>query len=109
MRNPTWKRCSACAARLIRGSSQIQRRFSHGRGFAVKSQGSINLIPWKSPESQNASEMASSTSASEAGTGIASPWDELRAIAGGEHLGSAGEGDELTGGRPQMGFRPNTV
>src|SRR5580704_14943625 len=108
MRNPTWKQCSGCAARLIRGSSQIQRKFSPGRVFAVKSPGSINRIPWKSPESQSASEMASPTSTSEAGTGIAAPWDDLRAIAGAEHLRAAGACDDITGVQPQMVFEPGT-
>src|SRR3974390_3415048 len=108
MRNPTWKQCSACAARLIRSSSQIQRKFSPGRGFAARSQGSINLLPWKSPESQNASEMASPTSDSEAGTGIAAPWDDLRAITGAEHLRAAGVCDDITGVQPQMVFEPST-
>src|SRR5208282_3725841 len=108
MRNPTWKQCSACAARLIRSSSQIQRRFSPGRGFAVKSQGRINLIPWKSQESQNASEMASPASALGAGRGIAAPWDDLRAVAGAEHLRAAGAVDDIIGVRPQMVFEPDT-
>src|SRR5271157_48416 len=108
MRNPTWKQCSACAARLIRSNSQIQRRFSPGRVFAVKSQGSINLIPWKSQESQNASEMASPTSALEAGRGIAAPWDDLRAVAGGEHLRAAGAVDDIMGVQPQMVFEPSS-
>src|SRR5260370_25386534 len=108
MRNPTWKQCRVCAARLIRGSSQIQRRFSPGRGFAVKSQGSIKLIPWKSQELRNASEMASPTSASEAPTGIATQWDELRAIADVEHLRVARASDDITGVQPQMVFEPST-
>src|ERR1700730_14196860 len=108
MRNPTWKQCSACAVRLIRSSSQIQPRFSPGRGFAVKSQVSINLIPWKSKESQNASEMASPTSASEARTGIGTQWDELRAIAGAEHLRAAEARDDIAGVQPQMVFEPST-
>src|SRR5271169_4401490 len=108
MRNPTWKQCSAYAARLIRSSSQIQQRFFPGRGFAVKSQGSINLIPWKSQESQNASEMASPTSALEAGRGIAAPWDDLRAVAGAERLRAAGAVDDIMGVQPQMVFEPDT-
>src|SRR5580704_10446228 len=108
MRNPTWKQCSVCAARLIRSSSQIQPRFSPGRGFAVKSQVSTNLIPWKSQESQNASEMASPTSASEARTGIGTQWDELRAIAGAEHLRAAEARDDIAGVQPQMVFEPST-
>src|ERR1700732_3419474 len=108
MRNPTWKQCSACAVRLIRSSSQIQPRFSPARGFAVKSQVSISLIPWKLQELRNASEMASSTSASEARTGIATQWDELRAIAGVEHLRVAEACDDIAGVQPQMVFEPST-
>ena len=39
LRSPTWKQCSACAARLIRSSSQIQRRFSRGRGLCGEKPG----------------------------------------------------------------------
>jgi glycolate oxidase FAD binding subunit len=39
---------------------------------------------------------------------MASPWDELRAIAGGEHLRSARACDEITGVQPQMVFEPST-
>ena len=106
MRSPTWKQCSACAARLIRSTSPIPRRFSRGRGCAVKRQGSIDLIPWKSPESQNGSEMTAPPSASGAGTGIAAAWDDLRAIAGAEHLRAAGAGDGVAGVQPQMVFEP---
>jgi glycolate oxidase FAD binding subunit len=73
----------------------------------VKSQGSIDLIPWKPPESQNASEMSAPPSASRAETGIAAPWDDLRAIAGAEHLRAAGAGDGVAGVQAQMVFEPN--
>jgi glycolate oxidase FAD binding subunit len=52
--------------------------------------------------------MASPTSTSEAGTGIAAPWDDLRAIAGAEHLRAAGACDDITGVQPQMVFEPGT-
>src|ERR1700674_3755824 len=100
MRSPTWKRCSACAAHLTQSTSLIPRRFSHGRGCVVKLQGSIDLIPWKSLESQNASEMTTPPSALGAKTGTAVPWDELRAIAGAEHLCAAGAGDGVAGIQP---------
>src|ERR1700737_1712273 len=108
MQNPTWKRCSACAARLTRSSSPIPQRSSPGRGFAAKSQGSIDCIPWKPPESQNASDMAPPPSASVARTGLAAPWDDLRAIAGGEHLRAAGAGDGVAGVQPQVIFEPGS-
>jgi FAD/FMN-containing dehydrogenase len=84
------------------------RRFSHGRGCAVKRPGSIDLIPWKSLESQNASEMNAPPSASAAETGIAVPWEHLRAIAGAEHLRVAWAGDGVDGVQPQMVFEPNS-
>src|ERR1700736_5723754 len=108
MRSPIWKRCSACAAHLIQSTSQIPRRFSRGRGCVVKCRGNIDLIPWKQPESQNASEMATATSVSGAGTGIATPWDDLRAIAGVEHLRAARPSDGVAGVQPQMVFEPST-
>jgi glycolate oxidase FAD binding subunit len=71
----------------------------------VNSQGSIDLIHWKSPESQNASEMAAQLT-STAGTGTAGLWDDLRAIAGAEHLHLAGAGDVVAGVQPQMVLEP---
>jgi glycolate dehydrogenase FAD-binding subunit len=52
--------------------------------------------------------MASPTSASEARTGIATQWDELRAIAGAEYLRSAAACDDIAGVQPQMVFEPRT-
>jgi glycolate oxidase FAD binding subunit len=74
----------------------------------VKRQGSIDLIPWKSLESQNASEMNAPPSASASKTGIAIPWEDLRAIAGVEHLRAAWAGDGVAGVQPQMVFEPNS-
>ena len=51
--------------------------------------------------------MASPTSDSETGTGIAAPWDDLRAITGAEHLRAAGVCDDITGVQPQMVFEPS--
>src|SRR5262249_9481968 len=82
------------------------QRFSPGRGYAVKALGSIDLIPWKPPESQNAFKMAASPSAPTAATGIGAVWDELRKIAGAEHLRSAVEGDSVAGIQPQMVLEP---
>src|SRR4029077_17777424 len=107
MRSPIWKRCSACVAPLTRNSSPIPPRFYLARGYAVKAQGSIDLIPWKLPESQNASKMAAPPSAPTAGTEIGAIWDDLRAIAGAEHLRSAGVGDSVAGVQPQMVFEPS--
>jgi glycolate oxidase FAD binding subunit len=73
----------------------------------VKRQGSIDLIPWKPPESQSASEMNAPPSALGAETGIAVPWDELRAIGGAEHLRSATRSDGVAGIQPQMVFEPS--
>jgi glycolate oxidase FAD binding subunit len=73
----------------------------------VKRQGNIDLIPWKSPESQNASEMNAPPSALGAKTEIAVPWDDLRAIAGPEHLRAAGPGDGVAGIQPQMVLEPS--
>src|SRR3984957_4302071 len=108
MRSPTWKRCSACAAHLTQSTSPIPRRFSHGRGCVVKRRGSIDLIPWKSLESQNASEMTAPPSASASKTGIAVLWEDLRAIAGAEHLRAAWAGDGVAGVQPQMVFEPSS-
>jgi glycolate oxidase FAD binding subunit len=74
----------------------------------VKSPESIGLIPWKPPELQNASEMAHPTPTSAAETGIAAPWDDLRAIAGAEHLRPAGIGDEIAGVQPRMILEPGS-
>ena len=52
--------------------------------------------------------MAAPLSASGAGTGIADPWDDLRAIAGGEHLRAAGPVDGVAGVQPQMVFEPSS-
>ena len=52
--------------------------------------------------------MASPTSALEAGKGITAPWDDLRAVAGAEHLRAAGVVDDIIGVRPQMVFEPDT-
>ena len=41
-------------------------------------------------------------------TGIAVPWDELRAIAGAEHLRAARTGDGVAGVQPQMVFEPSS-
>jgi glycolate oxidase FAD binding subunit len=72
----------------------------------VKRQGSIDLIPWKSLESQNASEMNAPPSASAAETGPPVPWEDLRAIAGAEYLRAAWASDAVDGVRPQMVFEP---
>jgi glycolate oxidase FAD binding subunit len=50
--------------------------------------------------------MAVLPSASAAGTAIALPWDDLRAIAGVEHLRSAGSADRVAGIQPQMVIEP---
>jgi glycolate oxidase FAD binding subunit len=65
-------------------------------------------MPWKSPESQSASEMAAPPSVSRAGTRIADPWDALRAIAGADHLRAAGPADAVAGIQPQMIFEPGS-
>jgi len=52
--------------------------------------------------------MAAPPSASGAGTGIAAPWDDLRAIAGAGHLRAAEAGDGVAGVRPQMVFEPSS-
>src|SRR5258708_5103710 len=106
MRSPIWKRCSACAAHLTRSNSQIQRKFFPGRGCAVNSPGSIDLILWSSPELQNAFEMASLPTAT--GKGAAVPWDDLRAIAGAEKVRSTGPGDYVAGVQPEAVFEPGS-
>src|SRR5271157_86883 len=100
MRSPTWKRCSGCAARLTRSTFPIRRRFSRGRVCAVKNQGSINLIHWKSPESRSDFEMTALRSELGAGAGFANPWNELRAIAGEHYLRAARTSDEVAGVQP---------
>jgi glycolate oxidase FAD binding subunit len=50
--------------------------------------------------------MAVPPSTSAAGAGIAVPWDDLRAIAGAEHLRSAGPADRVAGIQPQMVLEP---
>src|SRR5215469_12412623 len=107
MLSPIWKRCSAYVARLTRNSCPIPQRFSLDRGYAVRSQGSINLIPWKLPESRNASDMALLPSAPAVGTAIGVPWDDLRAIAGADHIRSAGSADRVAGIQPQMVLEPD--
>src|SRR5215469_3092197 len=107
MLSPIWKRCSAYVARLTRNSCPIPQRFSLDRGYAVRSQGSINLIPWKLPESRNASDMALLPSASAIPTAIGVPWDDLRAIAGAKHIRSAGSADRVAGIQPQMVLEPD--
>jgi len=52
--------------------------------------------------------MAAPVSASGAETGIAALWDDLRAIAGAEHLRAAGECDGVAGVQPQMVFEPGS-
>ena len=52
--------------------------------------------------------MAPSRSASAAVTGIPAPWDDLRAIAGAEHLRVAGLGDDVAGVQPQMILEPGS-
>ena len=52
--------------------------------------------------------MATPPSASGAETEIAAPWDDLRAIAGGEYLRAAGAGDGIAGVQPQMVFEPGS-
>ena len=52
--------------------------------------------------------MAAPPSASGPGTGIADPWDDLRAIAGAEHLRAAGPVDGVAGVQPQMVFEPSS-
>ena len=51
--------------------------------------------------------MASPTSALE-GRGIEAPWDDLRAVAGAEHLRAAGAVDDIIGVQPKMVFEPDT-
>ena len=51
--------------------------------------------------------MAVLPSASAAGTAIGIPWDDLRAIAGAEHLRSAGSADRVAGIQPQMVLEPD--
>jgi glycolate oxidase FAD binding subunit len=52
--------------------------------------------------------MAPSTSASAAVKGIPAPWDDLRAIAGAEHLRVAGPDDDVAGVQPQMILEPGS-
>jgi glycolate oxidase FAD binding subunit len=52
--------------------------------------------------------MAAPLSASRAGKGIAAPWDDLRTIAGAEHLRAVGAGDGVAGVQPQMVFEPSS-
>jgi glycolate oxidase FAD binding subunit len=52
--------------------------------------------------------MATPTSVSRAGTEIARPWDDLRAIAGAEHLRAALAGDAVAGVQSQMIFEPGS-
>ena len=47
-------------------------------------------------------------SASATATGIPGPWDDLRAIAGAEHLRAAGAGDGVVGVQPQMVLEPGS-
>src|SRR6478735_5010358 len=108
MRSPTLKRCSGCAARLTRSTFPIRLRFFHGRVCAVKNQGSTNLIHWKLPESRSGFEMAVLRSEPGAGAGFANPWNELRAIAGEQHLRAARTNDEVAGVHPQMVLEPGT-
>ena len=51
--------------------------------------------------------MAAPPSAPTAATEIGAIWDDLRAIAGAEHLRSAGVGDSVAGVQPQMVFEPS--
>ena len=55
---------------------------------------------------QNVSEMAPSPSASGTEIGIGAVWDDLRAIAGPEHLRAAELGDSVHGVQPEMVFEP---
>ena len=55
---------------------------------------------------QNASEMPPPPSVT--GADIAASWDELRAIAGAEHLHSAATGDSVAGVQPQAVFEPDS-
>jgi glycolate oxidase FAD binding subunit len=52
--------------------------------------------------------MATPPSASATVTGIPAPWDDLRAIAGAEHLRAAGPGDGVAGVQPQMILEPGS-
>jgi glycolate oxidase FAD binding subunit len=52
--------------------------------------------------------MKAPPSALGAETGIGVPWDELRAIAGAEHLRSARTGDSVAGVQPQMVLEPSS-
>lgn len=52
--------------------------------------------------------MTAPPSASGAETGIAAPWDDLRAIVGAEHLRAAGAGDRVAGVQPQMVIEPSS-
>src|SRR5260221_1396156 len=106
MRSPIWKLCSACAAHSTRSSSQIQRKFFPGRGCAVNSRGSINLILWSSPELRNAFEMASLPTAT--GKGAAVQWDDRRAIAGPKQVRSGGPGDRVARVQPEAVFEPGS-
>src|SRR3984957_13000866 len=108
MQNPTSRRCSACVAHLTQTTSLIRRRFSRARACVVKRQGSIDLIPWKPLESQNASEMTAQPPVLGAETVTAVPWDDLRSIAGAEHLRPAGPGDSVAGVQAQMVFEPGS-
>src|SRR5262245_9278028 len=106
MPSPTWKRCSACGVHSTRSSFPIPPRSSPARGYAVKRRGCIDLIPWKLPELPNVSKMTSTPSAPGAATATAAVWDDLRKIAGAEHLRSAGVSDCVAGVQPQMVFEP---
>src|SRR6516165_1503079 len=106
MRSRTWRRCSVYAAPLTPSSCPIRPRSSPDHGSAAKSQGSIDLTPWRSQELRNASEMPPPPSATD--TGIAASWNELRAIAGAEHLHSAGTEDSVAGVQPQAVFEPDS-
>ena len=52
--------------------------------------------------------MAPSPSASPVVTAIGAPWDDLRAIAGAEHLRAAGADDSVAGVQPQMILEPSS-
>src|SRR6266550_2695502 len=108
MQSRIWKRCSASVALLIRSCSPIPQRSSPGLGCAARNRGSIDLIPWRSPESQNAFEMVTPTSAPAPVTGSTAPWDELRAIAGPEHLRTGGIDDGIARVQPRAIFEPGS-
>src|SRR5207244_3746367 len=98
--------CSASAVHLTRNSSPIPQKFFPGRGCAVKSQESIDLIPWSSRELQNVFEMAPPPSAIGAEKGITAAWDDLRIIVGVKHFRSAGPGDRVAGQEPYAVLEP---